>query len=91
MAMNQDCGLTIISRMEQQAIALVTVAMRVDRAIQNTDLSSSYELIKLIEPFVRNATANAGEFDAAVRNAIRVYLPELSEGLTQEVVLALAN
>jgi hypothetical protein len=62
-----------------------------DRAIQNTDLSSSYELIKLIEPFVRNATANAGEFDAAVRNAIRVYLPELSEGLTQEVVLALAN
>ncbi|MBD2168442.1 hypothetical protein H6G04_29100 [Calothrix membranacea FACHB-236] len=62
-----------------------------DRAIQNTDLSSSYELIKLIEPFVRNATANAGEFDAAVRNAIRVYLPELSEGLTQEVVLTLAN
>ncbi|WP_026732681.1 LamG-like jellyroll fold domain-containing protein [Fischerella sp. PCC 9605] len=62
-----------------------------DRAIQNTDLSSSYELIKLIEPFVRNATANAGEFDAAVRNAIHVYLPELSESLTQEVVLALAN
>lgn len=62
-----------------------------DRAIQNTDLSSSYELIKLVEPFVLNATANAGEFDAAVRNAIRVYLPELSEGLTQEVVLALAN
>jgi hypothetical protein len=62
-----------------------------DRAIQNTDLSSSYELIRLIEPFVRNTTTNAGEFDAAVRNAIRVYLPELSEGLTQEVVLALAN
>ncbi|PLZ96274.1 hypothetical protein CEN45_14870 [Fischerella thermalis CCMEE 5198] len=62
-----------------------------DRAIQNTDLSSSYELIRLIEPFVRNATANAGEFDAAVRNAIRVYLPEISEGLTQEVVLTLAN
>ncbi|MBD2252704.1 LamG-like jellyroll fold domain-containing protein [Nostoc parmelioides] len=62
-----------------------------DRAIENTDLSSSYELIKLVEPFVRNATAHAAQFDAAARNAIRVYLPELSEGLTQEVVLTLAN
>jgi hypothetical protein len=62
-----------------------------DRAVQGTDLSSSYELIRLIEPFLQNAIGSAAEFDAAVRNALRVYLPELSGSLTQEVVLTLAE
>ena len=62
-----------------------------DRAVQSTDLSSSYELIRLIEPFVQNATGSAAEFDAAVRNALHIYLPELSSSLTQDVVEVLAG
>ncbi|AFY70334.1 hypothetical protein Pse7367_2066 [Thalassoporum mexicanum PCC 7367] len=62
-----------------------------DRAVQGTDMSSSYELIRLVEPFVQNATGSTAEFDAAIRNALRRYLPELSSSLTQEVVIALAE
>lgn len=62
-----------------------------DRAVQDTDFSSSFELIRLLQPFVENQTSSAAAFDAAARNAIKTYLPELSPSLTQEVVLALAD
>ena len=62
-----------------------------DRAVQDTDFSSSFELIRLLQPFVENKTSSAAAFNAAARNAIKTYLPELSADLTQEVVLALAD
>ncbi|WP_036487471.1 LamG-like jellyroll fold domain-containing protein [Myxosarcina sp. GI1] len=62
-----------------------------DRAVQDTDFSSSYELIRLLQPFVENQTSSPAAFNAAARNAIQTYLPELSADLTQEVVLALAD
>lgn len=62
-----------------------------DRALQDTDFSSSYELIRLLQPFVENETSSPAAFNAAARNAIKTYLPELSASLNQEVVLALAD
>ncbi|GAA1280508.1 hypothetical protein Psi02_67520 [Planotetraspora silvatica] len=50
----------------------------IDRALQELDIDSNYELIKLIGPFVRDKTSRYGDFRAAVDTAIDRYLPALS-------------
>jgi len=46
-----------------------------ERAMKASDVSSHYQLILKLEPFVRDKTGE--EFDNAVRNTLKEYLPKL--------------
>lgn len=48
-----------------------------ESAMKAENIDSNYELIKKLEPFVKNKTGNYIEFADAVRNTLKVYLPEL--------------
>ena len=48
-----------------------------EAALQAQNISSNWQLIKTLEPFVRNKTADPVAFADAVREALRDYLPEL--------------
>lgn len=49
-----------------------------EAAMQEQDLSSNWQLIQRLEPFVKNKTADAVTFADAVRTALARELPELS-------------
>lgn len=48
-----------------------------EKTLQTLDIDSNYELIKQLEPFVANKLTSYVEFTDAIRDAIRLYLPEL--------------
>jgi len=48
-----------------------------EQALASLNISSNYELIRTLEPFVRGRTAQYADFVAAVRNAVTTYLPDL--------------
>ncbi|MGK7940923.1 MAG: LamG-like jellyroll fold domain-containing protein [Crocosphaera sp.] len=48
-----------------------------ENTMQNLDISSNYELMKQLEPFVKNKTGSYVEFADAVTETIETYLPEL--------------
>jgi len=48
-----------------------------ESAMQAQNIGSNWQLIKTIEPFVKNKTADPIAFADAVRQALRRYLPEL--------------
>ena len=48
-----------------------------EKAMKVANIESNYELIKKLEPFVKNKTASYIEFADAVRNTLKTYLPEL--------------
>ena len=54
-----------------------TVQQPLEQALASLNISSNYELIRTLEPFVRGRTAQYVEFVAAVRNAVTTYLPDL--------------
>ncbi|MBL8329698.1 MAG: hypothetical protein JNJ71_12665 [Rubrivivax sp.] len=43
------------------------------------DIDSNYELIKQLDPYVRDSLGSHGEFSAAVRSAVSEHLPRLLE------------
>src|SRR5262249_54605517 len=56
---------------------LATQPAPLDQALQALDIQSNYELIKTLEPFVRDKAARYVDFAAAVRRAVGTYLPDL--------------
>ena len=48
-----------------------------EQALATLNISSNYELIRTLEPFVRGRTAQYADFVATVRNAVTTYLPDL--------------
>ena len=58
-------------------------ATPLEQALQTLDIQSNYELIKTLEPFVRDKAARYVDFAAAVRRAVITYLPDLQPHLDQ--------
>ncbi len=56
-----------------------------DKALQTLDINSNYELIKQLEPFVSISLGSYPEFTKAVRDTIKLYLPELQQH-EQEII-----
>jgi hypothetical protein len=54
-----------------------TAQQPLEQALATLNISSNYELIRTLEPFVRGRTAQYADFVAAVRNAVTTYLPDL--------------
>ena len=52
-------------------------ALPVEQAMRAANVESNYELLKKLEPFVKNKTQNSMAFSDAVRETIDLYLPEL--------------
>ena len=54
-----------------------SVQQPLEQALASLNISSNYELIRTLEPFVRGRTAQYADFVAAVRTAVTTYLPDL--------------
>lgn len=65
---------TFVSRI-LPPIAQSTGAQQV---LQAENINSNYELIKRLEPFVRDKTSSYAEFSDAVRQTIDIYMPDLA-------------
>ncbi len=52
-----------------------------EKKMKEANIESNWQLIKKLEPFVRNKTANFDEFSRAIRTAIATYLPEMGENV----------
>ena len=48
-----------------------------EKALAAINISSNYELIRTLEPFVRGRTGQYTQFVSAVRSAVTDYLPDL--------------
>jgi len=57
----------------------------VEKAMKAASIESNWELIKKLEPFVKNKTDDHALFAKAVRQTIATYLPEL-EGHEDEII-----
>jgi hypothetical protein len=57
----------------------------VEKAMKAASIESNWELIKKLEPFVKNKTDDHAVFAKAVRQTIATYLPEL-EGHEDEII-----
>ena len=64
---------TYVSRV----LAANSAPQSLEHALAQLNISSNYELIRTLEPFVRGRTARYADFAAAVRNAVATYLPDL--------------
>ncbi|MBD2460346.1 hypothetical protein H6G89_04745 [Oscillatoria sp. FACHB-1407] len=60
-------------------------AAPLEKTMKSLELESNYELVKTLDPFIRNKTNNFVEFAAEVRRQIAQYLPELQPH-TQEIL-----
>ncbi len=56
-----------------------------EKTMQASNISSNWELIKRLEPFVRDKANQPALFTTAVHNAVDAYLPELSPHKTEIV------
>lgn len=52
-------------------------ASALDRSMAQEDISSNYELIRRIDPYVHDHTADRGELEVAVKEALTTHLPGL--------------
>ena len=60
--------------------------------MKDLNIASNYELVRRLEPFVRDHTANFTQFQDAVKAAVKAYLPELSaETELNQITLFLAD
>ena len=57
-------------------------------AMKAENIESNYELIKKLEPFVKNKTGSYIEFSDAVRYTLTTYLPELLPHATEVIKYA---
>ena len=63
-------------------------AAPLESAMKAENIESNYELIKMLEPFVKNKTGSYVEFSDAVRNTLTTYLPELLPHVTDVIKYA---
>lgn len=54
-----------------------SAAPPLERMLPELNIDSNYELIRRLSPFVLNKTGSSNEFNQAVQDAVRTYLPEL--------------
>ncbi|WP_306361437.1 LamG-like jellyroll fold domain-containing protein [Nocardia sp. CC227C] len=66
---------TYISRILQSIPP--STASPLEKAMRAENIDSNFELIKRLEPYVRDATASRTELTAATKNALALHLPEL--------------
>ena len=67
-------------------------APSLEKKMKDLNIASNYELVRRLEPFVRDHTANFIQFQDAVQAAVQVYLPELSaEKELNQITLFLAD
>ncbi|MEM9161587.1 MAG: LamG-like jellyroll fold domain-containing protein [Cyanobacteria bacterium P01_F01_bin.4] len=63
-----------------------------EKKMKDLNIASNYELVRRLDPFVRDRTANWTEFNDAVKSAVQAYLPELStETELNQITLFLAD
>ena len=48
-----------------------------EKKIKDLNIASNYELVRRLESFIRDQTANFTEFKDAVKAAVEAYMPEL--------------
>ncbi len=53
-------------------------APSLEKKMKDLNIASNYELVRRLEPFVRDHTADFVQFKDAVKAAVQAYLPELS-------------
>ena len=67
-------------------------APSLETKMKDLNIASNYELVRRLEPFVRDHTANFTQFQDAVKAAVQAYLPELSaEKELNQITLFLAD
>jgi hypothetical protein len=71
----------VLPKLEPQPDAAPTL----DDALVALDLRSNYELIRVLDPFVRDRAGRYADFVSAAQDAIRAYLPELTPHLADIV------
>ena len=54
-----------------------------EKSLQTLDIDSNYQLIRQLEPFVRDKLSSDAEFVRAVDDAVKTYLPELQPHLPE--------
>ena len=70
----------------------VATAPSLEKKMKDLNIASNYELVRRLEPFVRDRTANWTEFKDAVKSAVEAYLPELSAAAElNQITLFLAD
>ncbi len=63
-----------------------------EKKMKDLNITSNYELVRRLDPFVRDSTKDFIEFKDAVRLAVQAYLPELSaENDLSQITLFLAD
>ncbi len=69
-----------------------STAPSLEKKMKDLNIASNYELVRRLEPFVRDHTANFVQFKDAVKAAVEAYLPELSgESDLNQITLFLAD
>ena len=72
---------TYVSRVLAPVPATPAQAPSLEQTMQQLDLSSNYELISVLGPFVRYKTSSYAGFVTAVQAAVQTYLPQLQPHL----------
>jgi len=68
---------TYVSRVLAKTADQPATATPLEKALVDLDIASNYQLIKTLEPFVRDRAGNYADFGRAVRAAVANYLPDL--------------
>ena len=69
-----------------------STAPSLEKKMKDLNIASNYELVRRLEPFVHDHTANFIQFKDAVKAAVEAYLPELSgEQDLNQIMLFLAD
>jgi len=69
-----------------------STAPSLETKMKDLNIASNYELVRRLDPFVRDHTANFTQFKDAVTMAVQAYLPELStEQELSQITLFLAD
>ena len=76
---------TFVSRILPAIDDEVPPPTETDKLLRKLNIDSNYELIKRLEPFVRDKTDDFAEFNKAVRAAIANYMPGLT-GAADDIV-----
>ncbi len=81
---------TFVSRILPDFPAAATPSL--EKKMKDLNIASNYELVRRLEPFVRDHTANFIQFKDAVKAAVEAYMPELSaEKELNQITLFLAD
>ncbi|MFD8478157.1 hypothetical protein [Kitasatospora sp. NPDC059673] len=74
---------TFVSRKLPGVIPADAPRFGLEKAMRAVDISSSFELVRRLEPYVDPAAQDTGELARQVREAITLHLPELTDHTDQ--------